>query len=167
MAMMEFVLVLPFVWIIMVLIFNFGQSFLEQQRTRVAAREAGIRRAVARGELNDQVDPVRRDTLERRRLVGQFQDDDGGSCPRQDPFDSGRVDDALGRGLGMIGGAMDSLFGELSNTRIYTVSAEGPPVVSRLVTAPTYAVCFALDDSTWTYAETGGLESWFRNLLSF
>jgi hypothetical protein len=154
-AMLEFVMMLPFIWIILVLIFDFGQGFLERQRAMVAAREAGIRSAMGRKNAAQEVVG---DTLEPRGMGGDFDIADGGTCPRQDPFNQQQLTDAFDTsGLwGELIQGISSLLGRVSKTKAYALTAHGRPITGRLLDAQPYKVCFAIDDGTWTSEEIGG-----------
>lgn len=182
-AMLEFVLMLPFIFIILILIFNFGEVFLERQRTFVAVREMAIRHGAQIGsEGNNRTDQLverlTRDTLSQRTMSAEFTVTDGGTCPRrQEAVDEGQISDALNRDFGWIAGAMTSVLTFLSRTQVYEITAQGLPmpffqrgargqVVGRTLSAPTYSACFAIDNRPWTYSETGGPSDWVKGLFS-
>jgi len=164
-AMLEFVLMLPFIWIVLVLTFDFGQAFLERQRTLVAVRELAFRHTAEVAERGDtSVDAswhaVERDTLDAKRLEGEaFLDRRGdGTCSRRsgDAVDEG----AVGRSLGKLGAAL----GRLSSAHVYEVSARGPRVAGRLLPSAVHERCFVVDGSPWTIHETGTPWTWLQRL---
>jgi len=163
--MLEFVLMLPFIWIVLVLILDFGQGFLERQRTMVAVREVAIR--TAQGAGGDVFGDVSRETFTARRMTATFAEDEGGTCGRQEGFDAGPIDNALepGGGWDVVRGALSSALGRVSRTRTYHVTAQGPPVAGRLLDARPYRGCFAIDNGTWTFSETGTLGDMLINFL--
>jgi len=152
--MLEFVLMLPFIWIVLVLILDFGQGFLERQRTMVAAREIAIRSAQGAG--GDVVQDVARDVLSPRGMTASFAASDGGTCPREPSMDEGSLNSVFGMDLGWIGSAVSGAMGRLSRTTVYEVTAQGRPISGRLLEPGVYQACFAIDQGTWTHDETGG-----------
>src|SRR4051794_10615565 len=88
-AMLEFVLMLPFIFVMLLLIFNFGQALVERQRALIAVREMAIRHGLAIGGAGDvSIEPTRdrviQDILTPRGMSGDFFIDrtgSGGECP--------------------------------------------------------------------------------------
>jgi hypothetical protein len=162
-AMLEFVLMLPFIWLVLVLLFDFGQAFLERQRTLVAAREVAIR-------YNAQVDAsgdtsygairgqVARDTLGVRNLTGVFGDSDSDNCPgHNDGISLGPIGGALHSGMSGLDAVMGGFLGAISSTTVHEVSAQGRPVAGALFLKPSYSACVAIDSGSWTSSQVGGL----------
>ena len=162
-AMLEFVLMLPFVWVVLALILNFGLAFLERQRTLVAARELGIRHSVARARVRAAPvqsvgDRVTSQLLAPMGMSSEYTTYDTGACPQDgEPVDAGSVRDGLGMLL--------SFLGDTSASRSYRVRAEGRPVVGTLLPKPVHGVCFAIDSGTWTHAETGEPMDWLLDQI--
>jgi len=162
-AMLEFVLMLPFVWIVLVLILDFGQGFLEQQRTMVAVREVAIRNA--QGVGGDVAGDVLADTFGRRGMTATFAASDGGTCPRQPSMDEGQLDSVLSMDLGWLGSAASGALGNLSKTTVYEVTAQGGPIAGRLLEPRAYQACFAIDEGTWTKDQLHGYGDIIANVV--
>ncbi|MGH9384805.1 MAG: TadE/TadG family type IV pilus assembly protein [Vicinamibacterales bacterium] len=148
-AMLEFVLMLPFIWTVLALSFSFGVAFLERQRAMVAVREVALRHED--DEFPDSViQEVEADTLEARSLRSEFTYESGsGSCPR----DGEAVNDAAARG------ALEPIFQfveQVSSSRSYRVQATARELSSPLTAPAVHTMCYAIDGGTWTSAETGG-----------
>lgn len=167
--MLEFILVLPFIWIILMLTINFGHSFLERHRVLVAAREIGLRHGqqVAGGTDNiaAAIDEVKQDTLALRGLEGIIGGPDG-ECPGDGgPVDRTEILGAFGEGsFSEAGKKLGEFLGAISMTQVYSVQAEGPQI-GGLLPAARHASCFAIDGSTWTFDETGGFWGLLRSLV--
>lgn len=161
-AMLEFVLVLPFIWVILALCFNFGQALLERQRALVAVREVGMRHlaglAVGQDDIAGVVSVLAKDTLAPRQMSASFRIDDARvTCPGEAVNDS-----EVRMAFSVIGSQLK----RLSSTHEYEVSASGPALVGRWLPRPTHTACFALDSSPWTYAENGGYGGMVTQLIS-
>lgn len=162
--MLEFVLMLPFIWIILVLIFDFGQALVERQRTMVAVREVAFRHSarIGSGDLGDVSGiggEVAGDTLRVRRMSASFQVSGGDSrCPGRGPS----VDES---GLQQVFEKVQEFLARMSSSQVYQASAYGQPVAGRLLPQPTYSGCFAVDARPWTYAETQGYWGVFKKLV--
>ncbi len=153
--MLEFVLVLPFIWIVMALTMNFGLAYLEHQRSLVALREVAIRHAAAlagsqSADMGAKAAELTNDTLRPRQMSASFTLQMGSpSCP--------------GRGGSGDGGLLSGVFssvqrfaGHLSATQMYQSQATGQRPIGRLVPQLSHAGCYALDVNPWTYGETHG-----------
>jgi hypothetical protein len=166
MAMMEFVLVLPFIWIILSLSMNFALTLLERQRTLVALREVGFRQSTAASadgsdDVTSTADAVIADTLRPRRVTATFalREDEAGCRPDADNASAGVVRSVLS--------GMSRFNGSMSSTQVYSSSARGQQLTGRLLRQPSYSGCFAVDAYTWTYRETGGYGGFIKRLVGF
>jgi len=152
-AMLEFVMMLPFVFIILVLLFNFGQGYLARQRMLVAVREMGLRHSEAVGVGGASMDAIARDlagdTLQLRRLTAQFAQRDDGTCPgRADESPDGRFGRSAFREFA-------SFMGRISSSHSYDVDVTLPRLAGRVLANRRFIACFAIDDNPWTIYETG------------
>jgi Flp pilus assembly protein TadG len=164
-SMLEFVMMLPFIWIILVLILDFGRGFLERQRTYVALRELGIRQSFAAARGGDSsvqtiANQLTQDTLGLRRMSATFSTSEGNniSCPNRNP---GTDDGGL---QGVLAG-MSGFMGRMSSTQLYETNAQGQPLAGRLLPQRLYEGCYAIDVHPWTYAETGGYAGFIKKML--
>jgi len=170
-AMLEFVLALPFIWIILMLTINFGHGFLERHRSIVAARELALRHSqeVADGTENMAalIARLEQDTLELRGLKAIMSGPDDGGCSGEGGArDARRVSESFNEGGSSSAGKKISDFlGRLSMTQVYSLQAEGPEV-GGLLPAATHSACFAIDGHTWTYHETGGAAGLLKSLVT-
>jgi len=163
-AMLEFVLMLPFIWVILALVLNFGLALLERQRTMVAVREVGIRHtaqfaSTPEAQLAPVVDQVIAQNLAHRNMTAQVVDlGDDGECPRDgEGVDRGPVEDAFRK--------FQDFFESISASRSYLITAQGQPLIGPLLPDDEYSMCFAIDGSPWTKTETGGPLDWLKNLV--
>jgi hypothetical protein len=171
-AMLEFVLILPFVWIVLVLVLNAGQVFLERQRTFVAVREVGIRHTAQFSSNPDAemapyaADVVRQVLLPRRMTAVVGERGEAGECPRDgqratsEPLNDAFKDDVLG----LLRGFQDILM-KVSSSRSYEIRAQGPPMAGGLMSRRVYRACFAIDGGPWTNDQTGGPLDWLKSLI--
>lgn len=152
-ASLEFVLVLPFIWIVFVLVFNFGQIFLERQRASVAVRELAIRSLG--GDWEPQATAIEADTLAQRGMKASYIVEDGATCPDKAPVDQSEVDDATtAKTSGMwewVAGFINRALDNMSSTRSYRMTVTGRPFTGGLLSNRTYEVCYAIDDAPWTF----------------
>jgi hypothetical protein len=161
-AMLEFVLMLPFIFVVLLLVVDFGQGLLERQRTLVAVREVALRHARDVGEpgtgpkWNRTQSQVTADVLKPRALVPAYFLDRHDGCPGRhaDPPD----DSWRSQGAELV----NRVLGTISASHYFEIEARGSPIAGRLLPQPTYAVCMALDGNPWTYDETGGPSQWLR-----
>lgn len=165
-AMIEFVLVLPFIWIILALSMNFALTLLEHQRTLIALREVGFRQSTAASaggprEVTQAANAVTADTLRPRRVSATFTLRENETRCRPDGDNGG------GGIVQPIFAGMGRFTGRMSSTQVYSSSARGQRLTGRLLRQPTYASCFAVDAYTWTYRETGGYGGFIRSLVGF
>ena len=152
-SMLEFVLVLPFVFIIIVLSVDFSASLLTKQRTMVAAREVGFlhsRLAAAPQNKCKSLDEVmntakltiNNEILKQENLNGQFSFASSGSSEFNSQF-SGGFDLPV----------ISSLLGGVSKTQGYTVKVQNNPPVATLLKKITVEESFVVDGLPWTYYE--------------
>jgi hypothetical protein len=163
MAMLEFVLVLPFVWMILVLALNFATALLERQRMLVATREAGMRHLAALGGGEVSLDAIASalagDMLAQRQLTASFTTSGGfAECPAA----GGSVDASRIRGAFI---ESDSVMNRLSSSHVYAATGSGRRLVGRWLSQPRYVSCFAVDASPWTYRETQGYTGMVERFL--
>jgi hypothetical protein len=151
-AALEFVLVLPFIWIIFVLVFNFGQIFLERQRAFVALRELAIRSQG--GDWEAHATAIEADTLAQRGMKATYIVESGATCPQKSAIDGADVEDATkAKTSGMwrwLTDWINSALDKLSSTRAYRATVTGRPFTGGLLKNRSYEVCYAIDDGTWT-----------------
>src|SRR5688500_17544574 len=139
-SMLEFVLALPFIWIVLAVCFNFGMALVERQRTLVTAREAGMRTAAGLDVSGD----LERDILRARGMRASIESSEGrATCPAP----GGGPDDSALHQAVIAGGGM---LGRLSGSQVHEVRATGRPLVGRWLPQPRYRACFAVDSGTWT-----------------
>ncbi len=163
-AMLEFVLVLPFVWIVMALSLNVGLAYAERQRSMVAIRELALRHSAERasatpGAVASVGERVSGQLLSPRGISAAFRSAASGTCPR-DPEAArpGAIREALS--------GFEGFLRAVSSSQSYELSANGQPMVGSLLPPPVHAVCFAVDGATWTYAETGDPGGWLASQVS-
>ncbi len=184
---MEMVLALPFIWLVLVLVFNFGQAFLERQRTSVGLRELALRHSVVFDDSGENTpfnlikDDLDRDTFARRRMSSAFFLDNGkaGTCPM--PQSSSGPDQPPGQwDLAdlLSGGVVDVLSGllaKLSTSHSYEVESEGPATSGSSLPAlfggsvlaqPIHTQCLAVDTNSWTVHYTGTPAGWVTKMIS-
>jgi len=147
--MLEFVLMLPLIWLVLALSFSFGAAFLERQRAMVAVREVGLRHHGGDARPDAVMTQVTTDLLRDRTMSAQFSyRADDGTCAR----DGESADDRAARG------ALAPVLGFLrrvSSSRTYEIHAVGQATTIAIVPTPRHRACFAIDGGTWTYSETG------------
>jgi len=158
-SMAEFVLVLPFIWIILVLTVDFADMLLARQRVLVSIREVawrhlqlvgtGVGGAKASDEdrLSTAVDQVNREILGTRKLAGQF---------RRFPVEFGEVNSGAGGSPDLAAGEVGSFLGGLSGAQRYTVEVDYGPVFGTLVPSRNLEASFFVDGNPWTYRELPG-----------
>jgi len=175
--MLEFVLMLPFVFIVLMFVVNFGQALLERQRAAIAVREVAVRHgmaAAAQGgipRLEPISDEVTRDVLAPRRITGSFTLDRlsaRGECPASgapaadDPSTTTRWGgvDVLG-----VSQAMKRMLSRMSASHSYEATLRGPGTAGVLLPQPQYTVCVVSDSNPWTVRETKTFDNWIRSAL--
>src|SRR4051812_39025568 len=129
-AMLEFVLMLPFIFVVLLLIVNFGQGLGERQRTMIALRELAIRHSLGlpknggNASINPVGDQLAADTLAARRLTAEFSLDqsEAGTCPRRDK--EGANEEEIGGILGVLG----TFLKNASSSHTYQTEARGMPI---------------------------------------
>ncbi len=164
-------MMLPFIFIILVLIFDFGQAYLERQRMDVAIREMGMRdgglAASGGGGTAAVANQLSGDTLRYRRMSANFAAPREGSCPANpQAADTSGVNGAFSSGGGGVGSTIGGFLGTMSRTQVYQGTGNGARLTGRLLAPRPYSACYVLDSRTWTYGETGGLSGMFSNLVS-
>jgi Flp pilus assembly protein TadG len=164
-AMLEFILVLPFIFIVLVLIFNFGQGFLARHRALVAVREIGLRYSLVLAEsrsgspFEDTARQVESEILAPRQMTANVERRPNGTCPAatDEQADGGALSDAFKD--------MASVLGRISSSSTYNITVTAPPLTGRLLANRTFRSCFAVDSGTWTKHETGGPLDWVKSLV--
>jgi hypothetical protein len=159
-SMLEFVLVLPFIWIVLALSFNFGLALVEKQRALVATREYALRdtMALAGGRRENVAARVTADTLAPRGMSGSYRAEASSGCP--DRGGSGAAD------RGGVIADVSRFLGRVSSTQVYRTSMSGQPLASPLLPKPAYASCFAIDSNPWNYHDNpGGYWGYLRRLV--
>jgi Flp pilus assembly protein TadG len=162
--MLEFVLVLPFIWLILALTLNFGMALVERQRAMVAIRELAMRHSAAlASDLAAPIDPavaaITAQTLQARGMAGRFTyAPREGTCPR----DGEGADDAPVRD---VFGVFGAFLNDASSSQSYRLTATGRPLVGRLLEPQVHSHCFAIDGGSWTYRETGDPVDWLKNQI--
>jgi len=164
-AMLEFILVLPFIFIVLVLIFNFGQAFLARHRALVAVREIGLRHSAALADSNDgslfqnTARQVESEILAPRGMTANVERTPNGTCPAAagEQADSSFLSSAFK--------VMGGLLGRVSSSSTYDITVTAPPLTGRLLAGQSFRACFAVDSGTWTKRETGGPLDWLKSLV--
>jgi hypothetical protein len=163
-AMLEFVLTLPFIWTILALTLYFGMAYLERQRTMVAVREVAFRHASLAGQsgarsVGTDGSVVSAALLQPRGISGTFSMSAGnGGCPDR----GGSADPSV---LSGVFTGVTSFVGRMSSTQVYQLSARGQRVSGRLLPQGVHERCFAVDVSPWTYREIGGYGDMIRRAI--
>ena len=175
--MLEFVLALPFVFIVLMLIVNFGQALLERQRAAIAVREVAVRHGMATAaegataRLEPISDAVTRDVLAPRRIAGSFTMDrlsnrgeclDTGAAGADNTSSNtrwGSADDLL------FSATLKTILSRLSASHSYEATLRGPGIAGKLLPQPQYTMCVVSDSNPWTVRETGTLGDWIHKAL--
>lgn len=155
-AILEFVLVLPFLLLIFVLVVDFGTALLARQRASVAARELAFRHSARSAGLREAAGPalqrarseVQREILLARRLPPYRLD-----LVKQDR-DVGWL-----RKLGFLGQAIQAIVNlvfHYVDVRHYEVSIDTPLIFGTRLRPERVTARFALSGSPWTYRENPG-----------
>jgi len=164
-AMAEFVLTMPIIALVLMLIFTFGQVFLERQRTMVAVREVGIRHAASipaspDGGFQTHADAVEAQILAPRGMSAQITERPDGSCPRHgEAADYSEVHDDLFQDI------LAPILSKISAGRSYEIHADGRRLFNPLGRDTVYENCFAIDGNPWTKEETGTPLDWIKKAL--
>lgn len=155
-AILEFVLVLPFLFLILVLVVDFGTALIARQRAAVAVRELAFRHSARSAGLRESAGPalerarseVRREILEARRLPPHRLD-----LVKQDR------NVAWLQKLGLLGEAIQAIVNLVFyyvDVRHYEVSIDTPLVFGTRLRPERVTARFALAGSPWTYRENPG-----------
>jgi len=170
--MLEFVLMLPFIWIVLALIFSFGMAFLERQRAAVALRETAMRHAMGHAgnpdtPLATYASEVAAQNLSYRRMSAQVGlGSDAGLCARAgEGYDRTEVEEGFSTTVSGFGEVMQWFLARVSSSRSYEMTAVGQPPVAQFLSQGTHAGCFVVDGTPWTREETGGPLDWLKSAV--